>query len=408
MAGLTAAEQNALAQNSGVAAGGFNSRNETTFPSLVYPIEMRPENFYPEAMCFTIKKRIGLTLNEVGDIVHAAADKSIKKLAEQKSIDEEYKADLKKAVDSNGTPIQTAIETAKSKHVAASKANNLGNIVTETATVTLTAGQGIKELSALKAKQTTEQNIGHIYLNMPQAIAYDDSISWDAKPLGTIGAVLDSGFTAAGKGAAIGNAGNIASAGIGAMLGGLVGKLGIAGVGIGAILGGMGGESLQNGLSATLGMTSNPYEEMMFSGITFRSFNFDFVFRPESAAEIRVVDTIIKMFRKHSRPSFTSEKNLGKSIMNYPMEYGIEFLTADRGNTDFKGEDAKKKAAGDVYKRNKHLPLIKTCVCEKVSTNYTPQSVWAAYDSGAPVAISLSLGFKETELVMNTDVEGGY
>ena len=187
MAGLTAAEQNALAQNSGVAAGGFNSRNETTFPSLVYPIEMRPENFYPEAMCFTIKKRIGLTLNEVGDIVHAAADKSIKKLAEQKSIDEEYKADLKKAVDSNGTPIQTAIETAKSKHVAASKANNLGNIVTETATVTLTAGQGIKELSALKAKQTTEQNIGHIYLNMPQAIAYDDSISWDAKPLGTIG-----------------------------------------------------------------------------------------------------------------------------------------------------------------------------------------------------------------------------
>jgi hypothetical protein len=381
-----------------------------TFPTLVYPIEMKPENFYPEAMCFTVKKRIGLTLNEVGGIVKDAANKSIDKLAKQDSLQKRYDKKIAYAGTRDKVAKQKLLEESAAWFKTESDLIGLGNVVTETGTFAMTAGQGIKEASAakLKAGKTTELNIGHIYLNMPQAIAYDDSISWDAKPLGTIGAVLDSGFTAAGKGAAIGNAGNIASAGIGAMLGGLVGKLGIAGVGIGAILGGMGGESLQNGLSATLGMASNPYEEMMFSGITFRSFNFDFVFRPESAAEIIVVDTIIKMFRKHSRPSFTSEKNLGKSIMNYPMEYGIEFLTADQGNTEFKGEDAQKKASGDVYKTNTHLPFIKTCVCEKVSTNYTPQSVWAAYNSGAPVAISLSLGFKEKELVMDEDVIKGY
>ena len=117
----------------------------------------------------------------------------------------------------------------------------LGIDAKNAALVSAKTGQGIKEAAAakVKARKTTEPNIGHIYLNMPQAIAYDDSISWDAKPLGMVGAVMDSGFTAAGKGGAIGNAGNIASAGIGAMLGGLVGKLGIAGVGIGAILGGM-------------------------------------------------------------------------------------------------------------------------------------------------------------------------
>ena len=242
---------------------------------------------------------------------------------------------------------------------------------------------------------------------MPQAIAYDDTISWDAKPLGTVGAVMDSGFVDATKGGVIGNAGNIAGAGIGGMLGGLVSKLKLTNVGIGALLGGLAGGELQAGLSATLGMASNPYEEMMFSGITFRTFNFDFVFRPESADEITVVDTIIKAFRQYSRPSFQNG-TLGKTVMNYPMEYNIEFLTADTGNTEFKGEDAKSKASGEVYKRNEHLPLIKTCVCEKVSTNYTPQSVWAAYNSGAPVAISLSLGFKETELVVDTDVEEGY
>ena len=141
---------------------------------------------------------------------------------------------------------------------------------------------------------TTEHNIGHIYLNMPQAIAYDDSISWDAKPMGALGAVMDAGIGNAAAAGAVGAAGNIAGAGIGAMLGGLVGKLGLTSVGVGAFLGGLAGGTAQNALSATLGMTSNPYEEMMFSGITFRSFTFDFIFRPEDGKEIEVVDKIIK------------------------------------------------------------------------------------------------------------------
>ena len=133
---------------------------------------------------------------------------------------------------------------------------------------------------------------------MPQAIAYDDTISWDAKPLGTVGAVMDSGFVDAAKGGVIGNAGNIASAGIGGMLTGLVSKLNLGSIGIGALLGGMAGDDLQHGLSASLGMASNPYEEMMFSGITFRSFNFDFIFRPEDSNEIGVVDKIIKIIKE--------------------------------------------------------------------------------------------------------------
>jgi hypothetical protein len=408
MAGLTAAEQNALAQNSGVAAGGFNSRRSPTFPSLVYPIEMKPENFYPEAMCFTIKKRIGLSLKDVGTAVGQSMKEPRRKLAEQSSLQEQYEKKLADAAFL-GEAKQKKFDEAKAWFKVESDRIGLGTGIGELATMAVDAGSRVADLhKALPKGNTTVNNIGHIYLNMPQAIAYDDSISWDAKPLGTVGAIMDSGFGDAGKGAAIGNAGNIASAGIGGMLTGLVSKLKLGSIGIGALLGGMAGDSLQNGLSATLGMASNPYEEMMFSGITFRSFTFDFIFRPESEDEIKVVDKIIKMFRKYSRPSFVSEEHLGKSIMNYPMEYGIEFLTADSGNTEFKGQAAKSAAAGEVYKTNTHLPLIKTCVCEKVSTNYTPQSVWAAYNSGAPVAISLSLGFKEKELVMEKDVEGGY
>jgi len=184
-------------------------------------------------------------------------------------------------------------------------------------------------------------------------------------------------------------------------LAGLVKKLKIpGGVGVGMLAGALGGGAVQSGLSATLGMSSNPYEEMMFSGITFRSFSFDFIFRPENSTEIKEVSNIIKMFRKYSRPSFVGGK-LGNSTMNYPMEFQIEFLTADSGT------DSPSKT-GTVYKTNNHLPKIKLCVCEGITTNYTPNSVWAAYKAGAPVAISLSLTFKEKELVMDTDIEDGF
>ena len=383
-----------------------------TFPSLVYPLEMRPEGFYPEAMCFTIKKRFGVSLEDVGKMINKNAQKPIDKFNKQQELTKQHMAKLEYASTRDKEAHQALKELADAEFARASKELGLSNVLVEgwdfaKGTVGDISDK-VAEQKKLQKKNTTVNNIGHIYLNMPQAITYDYSISWDAKPLGTVGAIMDSGFSTAAAGDVIGNAGNIAGAGVGAMLSGLVGKMGIGSIGIGALLGGMAGGEIQSGLSASLGMTSNPYEEMMFSGITFRSFNFDFVFRPENDKEIIVVDKIIKMFRQYSRPSFVSEENLGKSIMNYPMEYGIEFLTADKGNAEFKGEAATDPASGDVYKTNPHLPFIKTCVCEKVSTNYTPQSVWAAYDTGAPISISLSLGFKEKELVMDKDVEGGY
>ena len=383
-----------------------------TFDSLIYPLEMKPENFYPEAMCFTVKKRIGISLNDVGNAINDSLSTVSGKWKAQEAKRADYEKNItqaKKQHVADKTALEKALALLKTNYEATKNKDSMAAIAID-ATV-----DGVKQVGQLyatqqriKRQQTTENNIGHIYLNMPQAIAYDDSISWDAKPLGAIGSIMNEGVGTAAAGGAIGTAGNIAGAGLGGMMMKLAGKLKIpGGVGLGVLAGAMAGGSAQDALSATLGMTSNPFEEMMFSGITFRTFNFDFVFRPESADEITVVDNIIRTFRQYSRPSFVGGK-LGKTTMNYPMEYDIEFLTADRGNTKMKGNKYNESAEGDVYKVNQHLPLIKTCVCEKVSTNYTPQSVWAAYNSGAPVAIGLSLGFKERELVMDTDVKEGY
>jgi hypothetical protein len=100
------------------------------------------------------------------------------------------------------------------------------------------------------------------------------------------------------------------------------------------------------------------------------------------------------MFREHSRPSWVGGE-LGKSFMNYPMVYRIEFLTTT-GTGD-----------AESYAQNNNVPKLKTCVCDSVSTNYAPQNMWTAHQHGVPVAITLNLHFQETELVMAQDVQQG-
>ena len=277
-----------------------------TFPTLVYPLEMKPENFYPEAMCFTVKKRIGISIDDVAGAVGGAVDSIRGRFNAANKDRDAYEKDIKWEKENFG---KQADKTVLEKKLATLKTNyEAKQNKTSLAKESLTDAYGaVQEIGGkyvaqkeIQRKNTTVNNIGHIYLNMPQAISYTDSISWDAKPLGAIGAIMDGGAGTAAAGGTLGVAGNIAGAGIGGMMMKLAGKMNIpGGVGLGVFAGAMAGGGAQDALSATLGMTSNPFEEMMFSGITFRSFSFDFIFRPESDKEIIVVDKIIKAFHKY-------------------------------------------------------------------------------------------------------------
>ena len=109
------------------------------------------------------------------------------------------------------------------------------------------------------------------------------------------------------------------------------------------------------------------------------------------------------MFRTFTKPTFT-QGALGKSFMDYPMEFQVEFLTSGI-RTDFEA-NRRKQDFGSNYITNKYVPKLKNCVCDSVTTNYTPQSIWAAHNNGVPVAVTLGLNFQETELVMAEDVHG--
>ena len=110
--------------------------------------------------------------------------------------------------------------------------------------------------------------------------------------------------------------------------------------------------------------------------------------------EFTDIEKIIRLFREHSRPSWVGGK-MGKSFMNYPMVYNIQFLTTEG------------TGSAESYKLNPNVPKLKTCVCDSVTTNYSPQNMWTAHENGVPVAVTLGLHFQETELVMAKDVQQG-
>ena len=392
--------------------------------SLVYPSDLGGE-FYPDCVCFTIQKRTGVSIDDVTGAVGAGVtaykgayagiakmdnDKVPKEL--QKAISKVLKDEPDKKKHEKG--IQAAVDAYKAKHP---KDHNLPEDMFDIIGQTLKGFGGHMQKMQTKALQRGKEGrniLGSIYLNMPNGIQFNEAASWSGTELGFMGKMAkdlvsgqgDMGQTAVG--ALAGGAGSLVGGAIGA-LPALVSKLGIGGGMFGAAIGAMAaGSPMQKGAEAALGIAQNPYMEMMFSGVGFRKFNFEFIMRPKSTAEVKEVAEILTKFRTFTKPTFTEGK-LGKAFMDYPMEFQIEFLTSGEREHPGREEDTKavrNSAASGSYKTNTNVPKLKNCVCDNVTSNFTPQSIWAAHAGGVPVAVTLGLSFQETELVMAEDVMG--
>ena len=389
---------------------------ELTFPSLIYPNDMSAANFYPDCVCFTIQKRTGVSISDV-TAAGGAAYQTYKGLWQG---NEKIPADMKKTVEDaltknkeNGSKQteQAVMEAATNKwkkdHPKVTiLPEHMFGLIKETVKEFALKMQKA-QTKALEVGKDGSQILGSIYMNMPNGIQFDEKANWAGDSLGFMGKMsqdlVGGGGDASGTltGAVAGSAGNILGGAIGAIPS-LVSKLGISGGMFGAAIGAMAaGSPMQKGAESALGIAQNPYMEMMFSGIGFRTFNFEFIMRPRNTDEVQEVAKILRQFRTFTKPTFT-EGVLGKSFMDYPMEFKIEFLTS--GEKLDESETARIDGTG--FEINPHIPRLKNCVCDSVTSNFTPQSIWAAHEEGVPVAVTLGLNFQETELVMAEDVHG--
>jgi hypothetical protein len=367
---------------------GSTEKQQFTGSTYYYPVDIQDQEFFPESIKFTVYKRESASLDAVyKDVMDA--------VGESTSFSRDFDK-LSRSIPSGGTEslkkhmeMQDAVVAIKNNEGDSSTFRTLIKYIDEDTFIGDAARAAKKiftsSMKGLNQKHITDSHaLEYIFLNMPNEISFTEPIGWEGADLGMVGALGKSGGSFATSGA-LSNLGNIIGGGTGALAGMFAGgKMAI----LGGLVGSLGGDSAQKGLELSFGNTSNPYKEMTFSGIDFREFSFNFVFRARSLAEVTAIKNIIKVFRRYSKPTYGTNRG----IINYPEEFHIQFLTKDETN--------------DKFITNEHIPQIKMCVCKNVTTNFSSQNTWKSFENGAPVEISLGLSFIETELVTGEDVMG--
>ena len=152
-----------------------------------------------------------------------------------------------------------------------------------------------------------------------------------------------------------------------------------------AIQGILGNEAVKVAMQ-TMGYVFNPQEQVMFEGIDFRTFNMSFTLTPHSREESTQIRNIIQTFRKNAAPRIASG-GVGFFFVP-PSIFEVTFM--------YNGAE------------NPNINKLKRCVLTDVNVNYAPNGTWSTHDDGSPVQTSLTLSFKEIELVDRTAVEAGY
>lgn len=136
---------------------------------------------------------------------------------------------------------------------------------------------------------------------------------------------------------------------------------------------------------STQGLAINPQQQLLFEGIDFRTYQLSFTFTPYSRQEAETVKEIIKLFRYHAAPQITTAA--AGMFFVPPSTFDLDFL--------FNGQ------------RNNNVSRVAESVIENIDVNYAPNG-WAAYDNGAPVQTTLTMNFKEIELIDKDKIKAGY
>lgn len=245
---------------------------------------------------------------------------------------------------------------------------------------------GLKNYANIKGARTIYRTTDTIALYMPDTLNFTNQQNYSDLSLTGMAA----GLTAAGGSAAQtilngGSAGNVGEA-IAKNLspylfGYALNKLGDFG---------------KSAFATMTGMVENPMLELLYTSPAFRQFRFDFMFYPKSEAEATEVQQILQRLKFHQAPELKKEFN-GFYLVP-PSEFDIKFYYN-----------------GSV---NPNIPQISTCVLESIDLDYAPNG-FAAYEvpgqtkpttggTGMPVAIRLSLAFKETEIMTKDNFKSGH
>lgn len=233
--------------------------------------------------------------------------------------------------------------------------------------------------SPLSIPRNTRRIAESIALFMPTPLVFDGKNVYQEISLSAL----------AGK--AIGVGAQLASGTLDALSSAVLGDT-IAGRAFGAIARGLGSVAspgFQNAVSvgAKLAQTPiNPAIEVVFANTLQRQFAMEWLLAPRNEAESYAVQKIIQTLRFHAAPELN------------PLTSGFTWIPPADFDITFFNKGAE----------NNNILRINTCVLEQCRVQYDPTGVYSTFRNGHPVAVQLSLAFRELEPTHKARVLAGF
>ena len=117
---------------------------------------------------------------------------------------------------------------------------------------------------------------------------------------------------------------------------------------------------------------------------------------PKSADEAKEIFNIVKFFKKRMHPGTGAGgiNDVSSVTLTYPDEFEIQYYVNNKlvDGSDF----------------TKPLFKIHKCFMSEFATDYTTSSLVSFLDDGQPLTTTISMSFKETQLLTKADIDAGY
>lgn len=247
-----------------------------------------------------------------------------------------------------------------------------------------------------------QELVGMTFLPMPNKVADGNSVNWGPDSMNNLSAAL-AGNTLGDPGGALAAmvTGSIAGVGGGTGLliknlidlasnGGVSQNLGtLAGSSLASKILKMQGQGIETEsiLARGAGIVPNSNLDLLFNGPTLREFSFTYRLSPRSSTEASTVRRIIRFFKQGmAAKKKTASSGSASFFLGTPNVFKLEYKTNNNRLID-------------------GVNRFKTCALTKFNCDYTPDQVWAAYESGQPVSVSITMSFVELEPVFDTDYQ---
>ena len=244
-------------------------------------------------------------------------------------------------------------------------------------TVMQRAGGGAK-MPTISERVKKQSPLAQIILPIPQAITDSNNVKWgddEMNPLQAMGAQLGRNLmTDPGK-----------------VFDGIKGTEGFGTIDqstkdavMSALTGAAVGKGMNEMISRSSGQVLNPNLEVIFGGVTIRTFTFDFTFAPRNMSEANQVKQIIRLFKKHSAAKGSSGNGF---FISSPDLFVLEYM---------------KGGAAHPF-----LNIFKPMVIESIKTDYAGNGTYSTFHDGTPTFLKMSLQMKELNPIYAEHYDSG-